>query len=826
MASIPSNGYREVMAGTNVYTGSNFYGSDCPKTPIVPTDPDDLCNKLYVDTMVGGGSVVSVTGGNNISITGTVPAPIVNLQRPLTASLDVGTQDIISSTSAIDITPLAGQDINVNVSGAGALHAVQTSAGGTTQPIARFNNNNGSAGAVTIRTNKTGRNAATGDVLASLQFNSRNFSAVDTTFAKIECSATTATAGDTDGSIDFYTNISTPNNNQLVFRLNGADNENNSFRPFDLNGNNLKTSTGNLAITTAASTGSGSLDLISKGNTTITSTGAFNATASVSGINLTASGGGTIQNNTTGSFVVAANTTINLLSALGVMNMTNEWHYGKMSTPYTDQVYQSTYQPILTATTNTFPVAEIQREGQQVIFINSAGNGSNELLPISTPNFTITAALRKTSISQTIVGGFNHIQGRCEIRCGGGINDVVTDITSGAFTYIAFPVNSTYYINVLYNSPLYPDTVAVGGLFTAVAGTSYDGGANNYPSDVLNFLCVDATTAVIAPLNMVDSFGRYGVDSEVITISAQSQTYYTLATAPIFILGGKFNNLAGGVGLPASRTAVFCQNGTISPSAFVDRWNGFIDADNTVNKLWVYDDRIVFGGLFNLIGGNTCPYLAFHDNTLTFPNTSLINGFTPPAGINSGFELSSPSSCYVGCLQDPSTFEYPVYQFDLTNMGVTPTIPSNIPASTLPAPATGWLTETGATLDFIVGHDVGTNNYCYKVQTPDFVNLNGATNLQNCFLDTVTVPTPAFFHQASLASTVPTNYYLYVPTSGSVSITTTLALPFVSALSPANNWKTITLASRDNFATGTVVQFGTTDQRIVILASNGASFSN
>jgi len=48
MASVPNNGYAAVMGGTNVYTGSNFFGSDCPKTPIVPTDPDDLCNRAFV----------------------------------------------------------------------------------------------------------------------------------------------------------------------------------------------------------------------------------------------------------------------------------------------------------------------------------------------------------------------------------------------------------------------------------------------------------------------------------------------------------------------------------------------------------------------------------------------------------------------------------------------------------------------------------------------------------------------------------------------------------------------------------------------------------
>ena len=52
MASIPSNGYREVMAGTNVYTGSNYYGSICPQTPIAPVNNFDLVNKAYVTSVI------------------------------------------------------------------------------------------------------------------------------------------------------------------------------------------------------------------------------------------------------------------------------------------------------------------------------------------------------------------------------------------------------------------------------------------------------------------------------------------------------------------------------------------------------------------------------------------------------------------------------------------------------------------------------------------------------------------------------------------------------------------------------------------------------
>jgi hypothetical protein len=62
--------------------------------------------------------------------------------------------------------------------------------------------------------------------------------------------------------LDFYSLINGVNN--LVFRLNGADNENNTFRPLDLNGNALKTSTGDLLIDATSSTGTGNINLTAK----------------------------------------------------------------------------------------------------------------------------------------------------------------------------------------------------------------------------------------------------------------------------------------------------------------------------------------------------------------------------------------------------------------------------------------------------------------------------------------------------------------------------------------------------------------------------------
>jgi hypothetical protein len=104
MASIPNNGYAEVMSGSNNYTGSNSFDGSCPQTAIAPVVANDLCNRLYVDTIAGGGSVVSVVAGNNIVITGTTPSPVVNLKSPLTSTLALGTQNITGTTSNIIMT--------------------------------------------------------------------------------------------------------------------------------------------------------------------------------------------------------------------------------------------------------------------------------------------------------------------------------------------------------------------------------------------------------------------------------------------------------------------------------------------------------------------------------------------------------------------------------------------------------------------------------------------------------------------------------------------------------------------------------------------------
>jgi hypothetical protein len=88
-------------------------------------------------------------------------------------------------------------------------------------------------------------------------------------FARIEVSCTNLGATGNDGTIDFWASVN--GTISEVFRMNGADNENNSFRPLDMNGQDIKTSSGSMVISTTSSTGTGNITINAKANISSTS---------------------------------------------------------------------------------------------------------------------------------------------------------------------------------------------------------------------------------------------------------------------------------------------------------------------------------------------------------------------------------------------------------------------------------------------------------------------------------------------------------------------------------------------------------------------------
>jgi hypothetical protein len=73
------------------------------------------------------GIPTTITAGSNISITGTASAPVVNLQNPLTATLNIGTQSITGSTSNITLSSGTNQaNMNGNLGFTSAVQATPT----------------------------------------------------------------------------------------------------------------------------------------------------------------------------------------------------------------------------------------------------------------------------------------------------------------------------------------------------------------------------------------------------------------------------------------------------------------------------------------------------------------------------------------------------------------------------------------------------------------------------------------------------------------------------------------------------------------------------
>jgi hypothetical protein len=166
-----------------------------------------------------------------------------------------------------------------NVNAVGTMDATNKGVGFTSNPQLTLNNTNTTVGSTigvpSMEFYKSGRNGSTSDIVAQLNFFGKDASGSKVQFGGIETLITSAGGGGgVDGAMDFYTCVN--GTKSQVFRLNGADNENNSFRPLDMNGQPIRTSSGNLTIEASTSTGTGNISTFSKGSTTLVSRTSIN----------------------------------------------------------------------------------------------------------------------------------------------------------------------------------------------------------------------------------------------------------------------------------------------------------------------------------------------------------------------------------------------------------------------------------------------------------------------------------------------------------------------------------------------------------------------
>jgi hypothetical protein len=171
------------------------------------------------------------------------------------------------------------------------LTLLSSSAGGALNPQLTLTNTNATGSvALEIYKNKPTAGVA-GDVLYNQSVFGKDNGNLKQEFTRISHTLRNSSIGGEDGSIEFSAFVDGAVNTFL--QINGNENEVNCLKTLDMgSGANIRSSTGNIVLTTATSSGIGNVDVIAKGNVNIISNGAggFIDLTAVSSVSLTATG--------------------------------------------------------------------------------------------------------------------------------------------------------------------------------------------------------------------------------------------------------------------------------------------------------------------------------------------------------------------------------------------------------------------------------------------------------------------------------------------------------------------------------------------------------
>jgi hypothetical protein len=171
----------------------------------------------------------------------------INVFKPINSTVSPGLALTTTGAGAITLSPnpaVSGNAI-VNVSGvlpfSGKFEVSQSGAGigGTTMPLCRLINidNTVAERPVCMEFYKQ-KNLIKDETMSEILFYGNDNLSDKVQFGAIKCVGTNIVNGNEDGSVDVWTSVNgTP---QQVFRFNGADNENNSFRPLDMTNNEVR----------------------------------------------------------------------------------------------------------------------------------------------------------------------------------------------------------------------------------------------------------------------------------------------------------------------------------------------------------------------------------------------------------------------------------------------------------------------------------------------------------------------------------------------------------------------------------------------------------
>jgi hypothetical protein len=243
-----TTGVNESLSAMNASSGNANVA--CSYQTILPPDIANIAN-MEVNTTEATSSVqaYSISGGYGhiLKMNANTGSALIEHTTTLGANknLSISTQgNMLLSSTNLDAT-------------AGNLSFTTATAGGASLPVLTLSNTGNSTSGVALEVFKDRPTSANGDVLFQESIYGRDSAGNKQEYTRITHTIRDRTNLVEDGSIELTAVVNGAF--QTFIQINGNENETNFLRPLDMTGNNIRTTTGSLAINTASSATAGAV---------------------------------------------------------------------------------------------------------------------------------------------------------------------------------------------------------------------------------------------------------------------------------------------------------------------------------------------------------------------------------------------------------------------------------------------------------------------------------------------------------------------------------------------------------------------------------------
>lgn len=254
----PSIGIGNINTGTTTITDS----TGCSLTQTFTEGAISRTTALSTTSSLASLSTdapLTISAVGNLSVNGASSVGIGGTFLTLTSS----------GAGGVQLNAPAG---NIQYSSSTGQQVLVSSANSVSVPTYTITNTNASiASYPAIKIDRPTPVSVAGDVISAVSSWADDGAGTSREWSRIQTKTENVTGGNQDGTLSIFTSV----NGTLseVMNFNGGQNENNTFRPFDLNNNDIRTASGNILLTGTLSSGTGHIELKSKDGTAGSGTG-------------------------------------------------------------------------------------------------------------------------------------------------------------------------------------------------------------------------------------------------------------------------------------------------------------------------------------------------------------------------------------------------------------------------------------------------------------------------------------------------------------------------------------------------------------------------